>query len=81
MRTGLCEQAEEVLGSWGGDMKSSRVCSGSGSGSGSGLTVALPQFDGLVVFQGGRRDDVLRRVAGGGDHHVCGRDTGRRSVT
>lgn len=77
-RTGLCEQTEEVLGSW-GDMKSSRVCSGSGSGS--GLTVALPQFDGLVVFQGGRRDDVLRRVAGGGDHHVCGRDTGSRLVT
>lgn len=44
-----------------GDRKSGLVCSGCGSGpgsgcgsgSGSGLTVALPQFDGFVIFQGG----------------------------
>lgn len=29
----------------------------------SSLRVALPQFDGFIILQGGRRDDVLRGMA------------------
>lgn len=37
----------------------------------SGLAVALPELDGLVILQGGRGDDVLRRVARRRDDDVC----------
>lgn len=43
----------------------------SGSARRPGLTVALPELDGLVVLQGGRGDDVLRRVARRRDDDVC----------
>lgn len=36
------------------------------------LAVASPQLDGFVVFQSRRRDDVLRRVAGGWYDNICG---------
>jgi hypothetical protein len=35
------------------------------------LGFTFPQFDGLVVFQGGRRNDILGRVACCAQNYVC----------